>query len=153
MTLNQAVAEDITHDAFLVLIKDPKRFRAEQGSLLTYMCSIARNLVMNHLRRKRNGDARLDDLDTFDVPENGNDPVTALLNHELGVRIAGCIAALPPAQREVIVLREYEGLSYEEMANITETELATVKTRLYRARQTLAKNLESYIATTPQEDE
>jgi RNA polymerase sigma-70 factor (ECF subfamily) len=54
---------------------------------------------------------------------------------------------LPPLQREVIVLREYEELSYEEIARVTETEPGAVKARLHRARQTLAKQLAAYIAS------
>lgn len=151
MTLNQTVAEDITHETFLVLVRNPERFKAERGSLLTYLCAVARNLVMNHLRRKYNGDKGFDEFDNFDIPDRGKSPLATLLDKELAERINDCIAALPSLQREVIILREYEGLSYEDIAKVTEAELGAVKTRLHRARQTLAKNLGEYVAG-PRED-
>ena len=149
MTINQVVAEDITHEVFVVLIENPKRFQAERGKLLTFLCAVARNLVMNHLRRKHNRDVGFDEFENFDAPEDearGN-PLADLLNQELAARIEIAIAALPPLQREVIILREFEELSYEEIARVTDAELSAVKTRLHRARQTLAKGLSAYFAS------
>jgi len=147
MTANRAVAEDITHETFMVLIEHPERFHAERGSLLTFLCAVARNCVMNHLRRRHNGDVGFEELENFDFLEDetkGN-PLTDLLKQELAGRIDNCIAALPPLQREVIILREFEELSYDEIAKITDAELSAVKTRLHRARQTLAKQLTAYV--------
>ena len=147
MTTNRAVAEEITHETFMVLIQHPERFHAERGSLLTFLCAVARNCVMNHLRRKHNRDVGFEELENFDFLEDetkGN-PLTDLLKRELAERIDACIAALPPLQREVIVLREFNELSYEEIAKITDAELSAVKTRLHRARQTLAKHLAAYV--------
>lgn len=152
MTTNRAVAEEITHETFMVLIEHPERFHAERGSLLTFLCAVARNCVMNHLRRKHNRDVGFEELENFDFLEDetkGN-PLTDLLKRELAERIDVCIAALPPLQREVIVLREFNELSYEEIAKITDAELSAVKTRLHRARQTLAKHLAAYV-TSPED--
>ncbi len=150
MTINQAVAEDITHEVFVVLIENPKRYFTERGSLLTFLCAVARNRVMNHLRLRYNADVGFDDFENFDVleDETKSNPLTDLLNQELAARIDDCIAALPPLQREVIILREFQELSYEEIANVTEAELGAVKARLYRARQTLAKQLAAYVTST-----
>jgi len=149
MTVNQTSAEDIAHETFLVLIKKPERFCAERGSILTFLCAVARNLVMNHLRLKHNSDVEFNEFENFDAlaNETKSNPLTELLNQELAARIDACIAALPPLQREVIILREFQELSYEEIATITETELSAVKARLYRARQTLAKGLAAYAAS------
>ncbi len=51
MTFNQTAAEDLTHETFVFLIEHPERFRAERGSLSTFLCAVARNLVLNYLRR------------------------------------------------------------------------------------------------------
>ena len=149
MTVNQTVAEDITHETFLVLIKHPERFRAERGSILTFLCAIARNLLINNLRRKNNSDVGFDEFEDFDVPEDElkTNPLTGLLNQELAARIEMCIGALPPLQREAIILREYQELSYEEIATITETEISAVKSRLHRARQNLARELSQYLTS------
>ena len=149
MTANQALAEDITHEVFLVLIENPKRYFAERGSLSTFLCAVARNRVMNHLRRKHNADFGFDDFENFEAAETETkcNPLSDLLNQELAERIQICISALPPLQREVIILREYEELSYEEIARVTEAELSAVKSRLHRARQTLAGQLAAYVAS------
>jgi RNA polymerase sigma-70 factor (ECF subfamily) len=148
MTINQTSAEDLTHETFMVLIEHPERFQFERGSIFTYLCAIARNLVMNHLRKKHNRDVGFDDFENFDVTEDEtkSNPLADLLNQELVTQIDACIAALPPLQREVIILREFQELSYEEIANVTEAELGAVKARLHRARQTLARELSAYVA-------
>jgi len=147
MTFNQSVAEDITHETFLVLIENSERYRQERGSVLTFLCAVARNRVMNHLRLKHNTDAGFDDFENFDAceDETKSNPLKDLLNQELAVRINECIAELPPLQREVIILREFEELSYQEIAHVTGADASAVKARLYRARQTLAKGLAGYI--------
>jgi RNA polymerase sigma-70 factor (ECF subfamily) len=148
MTVNQTLAEDITHETFMVLIEHPERFQTERGSILTFLCSIARNRVMNHLRRKHNSDVGFDEFENFDVTEDEtkSNPLADLLHQELAAQIDACIAALPPLQREVIVLREFQELSYEEIASVTEAELSAVKARLHRARRTLAEALAAYVA-------
>jgi RNA polymerase sigma-70 factor, ECF subfamily len=147
MTSNQTLAEDITHEVFLVLIENPKRYYAERGSLLTFLCAIARNLMLNHLRRKHHRDVGFEEFEDFDAAEDAarGNPLSDLLNQELSARIEACIAALPPLQREAIILREFEELSYEEIGKITDTELSTVKARLHRARQNLAKQLAAFV--------
>jgi RNA polymerase sigma-70 factor (ECF subfamily) len=144
----QAVAEDITHDTFLVLIEHPERYRPERGSVLTFLCAVARNQVMNHFRRnsyelKDNGGSAFDFTERKDEMER--DPLAAVLDQELAERVDASIAQLPPLQREVIVLREFQELSYEEIAIVTGTEVNIVRARLHRARQSLAGRLASYI--------
>jgi len=154
MTANQTTAEDLTHETFIILIEHPERYLAERGSLLTFLCAVARNLVMNYLRRKHNGDVGFDDFEYFDAPEDEtrkNNPLVDLLDKELAAQVDACIAALPPLQREVIVLRQFQELSYEEIASVTEAGLSAVKARLHRARQTLARQLAAYV-TLPKKD-
>lgn len=147
MTLNGAVAEEITHDAFMVLIERPEQFERQRGTLSTFLCAVARNLMMNHLRRKHHGDVAFDDLENYDPTSEAprDSPLENLLNRELAAHIDACVAALPPLQREVIVLREFEELSYEEIAMVVGAESGAVKARLHRARQNLAKSLAAYV--------
>ena len=149
MTANKTIAEDLTHETFIILIEYPERYLAQRGSLLTFLCAVARNLVMNHLRRKHNADVGYDEFENFDAPEDEtkqNNPLMDLLDKELAAQIDACIATLPPLQREVIILRQFQELSYEEIAKVTEAEISAVKARLHRARQTLAKQLAAYVA-------
>src|SRR5688572_12886267 len=147
MTYDRSAAEDITHETFVFLIENPGRYDFKRSSLRTFLCGIARGRVMNLLRRKYKNDLQLDDFADSWMPsvEVGRDPLAELLSHELAEHVDECIALLPPIQREVLILREYQDLSYEEIARITETEPATVKTRLYRARQSMSRALAGYI--------
>jgi RNA polymerase sigma-70 factor (ECF subfamily) len=141
----ESVAEDVTHEAFLVLIEHPERYRTERGSVLTFLCAVARNHSLHHLRsHQRQAAGPIDDL----VEEHdwaSPDPLAGLLERELAAHVEAAIAALPPEHREVIILREYEELSYEEIAAVTDSTLNLVKVRLHRARRALAKHLERYL--------
>lgn len=148
MTVNSAIAEEMTQETFLVLIRRPDVFRPERGSLLTFLYAVVRNLVLNHLRRKHRSDVNFEDIENFEPAANGSNgnPLAQLLNQELASRIDRCIASLPPSQREAIILREYEGLSYEEISRVTESELSAVKTRIHRARRSLSAKLSPHLA-------
>lgn len=146
---SQSIAEDVTHEAFLALIENPERFRPELGSMKTFLCAVARNCILNHFRKRG---AAIEDFFEDDelqsvIDESEPDPLAALLDRELGVKIKESIALLPPLQREVIVLREFQELSYEEISIVVGAETGVVKARLYRARQTLGKRLAPYLVS------
>ncbi|HKS29327.1 MAG TPA: RNA polymerase sigma factor [Pyrinomonadaceae bacterium] len=144
----QSVAEDVTHEAFLVLIEHPERYRPERGSLLTFLCAVTRNHIMHHFRR-RGYELSETDCGAADLTERANeterDPLGNLLEQELAARVNNAIAALPPLQREAIVLREFQELSYEEIAVVTGAGVNVVRGRLHRARQSLAEQLAPYM--------
>jgi len=146
---SQSIAEDVTHEAFLALIENPERFRPELGSMKTFLCAVARNCILNHFRKRG---AAIEDFFEDDElqsvkDESEPDPLSALLDRELGVKIKESIALLPALQREVIVLREFQELSYEEISIVVGAETGVVKARLYRARQTLGKRLAPYLVS------
>ncbi len=146
---SQSIAEDVTHEAFLALIENPERFRPELGSMKTFLCAVARNCILNHFRKRG---AAIEDFFEDDelqsvTDESEPDPLSALLDRELGVKIKESIALLPALQREVIVLREFQELSYEEISIVVGAETGVVKARLYRARQTLGKRLAPYLVS------
>ncbi|HEX8251167.1 MAG TPA: RNA polymerase sigma factor, partial [Pyrinomonadaceae bacterium] len=135
-----SLAEDITQEAFIFFIEHPEKYQRERGSLLSFLCGYARNRIM-HLLRKQGSRSEIsqDDADDYIEPQNesGNDPLKILLNGELSAKIEESIAKLPALQREVIVLRAMQELTYEEIANIVEVDITVVKMRLYRARRNL----------------
>ena len=144
----RTIAEDVTHEAFVVLIEHPERYQAERGSLLAFLCGVARHHVLHYWRRSETRFTEpIEALNDFTerADQSSDDPLTALLKHELAAKVEQAIAALPLPQREVIVLREYQELSYEEMAAVIGAELNVIKVRLYRARQALAKQLAPYL--------
>ena len=86
----------------------------------------------------------LDDLGTM-TNKNGSSPVGDLLDKEFSKKLKDCVMNLSPLQREVLLLRETEELSYREIAEITDTNIGVVKGRLHRARQMLVKELAPYV--------
>ncbi|HEU0185864.1 MAG TPA: RNA polymerase sigma factor [Blastocatellia bacterium] len=145
----QEAAEDVTQEAFLLLIRQPEVYQAARGSLLTFLCAVARNHIFQHLRRQgRYAPEQVETLDQYDEapPSRSFDPLSDLLERELAVQVETALARLPVAQREAIVLREYQELSYEEIAAVIGADTNVVKARLYRARQTLARRLAPYLS-------
>lgn len=143
-------AEDVTQEVFLFFIENPHKFDAERGELLSFLCGVARNRILHRLRRDNfRAEILQEDLGEFDEPIDLNscNPLKNLLDEELSEKVEAGIARLPFLQREVLVLREMEELSYEEIARITETEISAVKSRLFRARRNLAKELAPYWLT------
>jgi RNA polymerase sigma-70 factor, ECF subfamily len=148
MLRTQEVAEDVTHEAFLLLIRQPERYQAMRGSLLTFLCAVARNHIFQHLRRQERYAPELAET-SEEYEETGAgrsfDPLSDLLERELAAHVEAALAELPVAQREAVVLREYQELSYEEIAEVIGADTNVVKSRLYRARQALAKRLAPYL--------
>ena len=142
------VAEDVVHECFLVILTHPMKFDPARASLRTFLCAIARNLSFKQLRRR--GQETLTD----EVPEAADPapsseagPLRQLLEGERSAAVQGAVAALPPLQREVIVLFEYEGHSLAEIAEIVAADTGTVKARLHRARERLRRVLTPWLAT------
>lgn len=149
MLNSRSVAEEVTHEAFLVLIEHPRRYDGSRCSLLTFLCAVARNHIMHHFRRSsREVIGVLDEANVNDMGgENilDADPLTNLLDEELSAEVGRAVEALPVPLREAVVLREFQGLSYEEIAQVTGVAVGTVKVRLHRARRALAGALAPYV--------
>lgn len=140
-------AEDITHDCFLSLIKKPGNFVAGRASLRTYLLSAARNLWLKQLRTVGR-ELALDEFDDEHFVEPARQPLRRILDEELSLKVQEAVSALPPLQREALVLFEYEGLGLNEIASLVGTDVGAVKSRLHRARQSLKNTLQPYLNTT-----
>jgi RNA polymerase sigma-70 factor (ECF subfamily) len=141
------LAEDVTHDCFLGLIRKPQNFRTELGSLRTYLFACTRNLALKHFRSSGR-EATLEEVkDEPQVPAKSQ-PLGRLLDQELTTHIQEAVLGLPALQREALILFEYEGLSLNEIAQITGTEVGAIKGRLFRARETLKTLLRPYLDNT-----
>jgi RNA polymerase sigma-70 factor (ECF subfamily) len=161
MSGNVAVAEDVTQEVFMTLIRDVKRFDPARGSLGGFLLGVARN----HLRKRWEQDRRLvplaEDADelghTLAGPGAGNENASSNGNgngssafrnsHDLFAsletvgRVRQAIQTLPENYREVVVLCELEEMSYEEAAEALECPVGTVRSRLHRARALLLEKL------------
>lgn len=138
------VAEDITHDCFLSLIRKTENFEPSRGSLRTYLYAAARNLAMKHFRSSGR-EASIDDLAEHPSAPRREGPLRRVLEAELVAKVKEAVADLPPLQREALVLFEYEGLPMNEVAIIVGSEVGAVKGRLHRARESLRNSLAPYL--------
>jgi len=143
------LAEDVTHDCFLSLIKRPAAFDPNRAAFRTYLYAAARNQALKHFRGQGR-ETSLDALEQEPIGSRRQGPLRRLLDEELVVKVRQAVADLPPLQREALVLFEYEGLSLSEIAEVVGTDVGAVKSRLHRARGRLRNSLSSYLNTDPE---
>jgi RNA polymerase sigma-70 factor (ECF subfamily) len=143
------LAEDVTQECFLSVLRRPEAFRAERASLRTYLCAIARYLAFKQLRRRGEETTVDDPLDDTPTEADGSDPLHAVLKEEAAEAVRRAVAALPPLQREVVVLFEYQEMSLADIAAVCQIDVGTVKSRLHRARERLKRTLAPWLAGGP----
>ena len=143
-------AEDIGQQVFVRVWKHAARYQPS-AKLTTWLMNITRNLVFNELRRRRRSQQVSMDADEGEsirhlfVDEQAAAPSEEMLDSELHEAIDAAIASLPEAQRLAIVLRRYEGMPYEEIAEVLKTSVPAVKSILFRARAELKARLKKYL--------
>lgn len=133
MTGSAEAAEDIVRESYLVLWKNPSAYRSGRGTLRSFLLGVSRNLALQRLRSNRSYH-ELEEDSALAGPLD-------LAGLERAEMVARAVAALPPLQREALILAEYEELSLEEIGRATQVELAAVKSRLHRARENLRRIL------------
>ncbi|MFN0169921.1 MAG: RNA polymerase sigma factor [Bryobacteraceae bacterium] len=148
MSGSPQVAEEVTQEVFLSLIRGGGKFDESQGSLRSWLFGAARNQVLRHLDGGRRYVAieETDEEGGPGVPEPAA-PAQALedLTHgELVESVRQAVLSLPPHYREVVVLCDLQELSYEEAARSLECALGTVRSRLNRGRAMLVDKLRAY---------
>ena len=140
---DEASAADVTQEAFISAYKHMASFRGD--SFKSWIYRIVTNACYDELRRRKRRPATslerlVDDSDTeieYDVPDEAAGPEERAEQRELAGTIQAGIATLPADQRVTLVLSDVQGMSYEEIAAMTGTNLGTVKSRLSRARARL----------------
>ncbi len=146
-------AEDIVQDTFLNVFQYLKGFRHET-KFKNWLYRIATSACIKKRRKSKFAPERESSLDDFIPPDEAKMdqetpswatlPLTQVLNEELGRTLEGAILELPEKYRLVLVLRDIEGFSTEESAQILEITAANVKVRLHRARLFLREQLKTY---------
>ncbi len=146
MSGSEAVAEDVTQEVFMVLMRDACNYDSTRGSLAAFLYGIARNLVLRSFQRERpfvalqeetsEGEHLLDErLIAHD------DPLGDLTRNEMIERVRTAVLALPVHYREVVVLCELHEMSYAEAADALGCAVGTIRSRLHRARAMLIEKL------------
>lgn len=139
MTGSAQIAEDVAQDCFLLLLESPHRFDPQRGTLRVWLLGVARNLILKRWRSEGR-------WSTLDEEILAAEP----LAHDCRLEelVAHAVQSLPPLQREILILIEYEGMTLEEAATAVFVEVGTVKARLHRARNNLRKMLASLRSTS-----
>ena len=145
LTQDSTAADDLFQLTWLRVIEKIGRYDARR-QFTPWLFAIARNLAIDHLRRRR--DTSLDAPQESGtspaerVVAGGLDPLEQLLGFERGALLAAAIAELPVIHRDVLTLRFEEEMKLEEIAEVSEIPLSTVKSRLLRAMETLRRKLQ-----------
>ena len=139
MLLDRAQAQDIMQETFLRVYENRDRLHSA-SSFKSWLFTIARNQCLNQLRRS-NRQVPLEENDESNV-RLFDTPVASLEKSERIEMVSHFLSQLKPDYREVLILREYHNLSYEEIAAVTRSTLSAVKSRLFKARRRLADYLE-----------
>jgi RNA polymerase sigma-70 factor (ECF subfamily) len=140
---NRAEAEEVAQETFLRAHRALPDFRAE-ARLGTWLYAIASRLCLNRLAAPERRLARADDEAVAAAPSPEPDASATLERAELEAALRQAVAALPEERRIVVILRDFEGLSYEEIAEVLALEPGTVRSRLHRARMDLKAKLERF---------
>jgi len=148
-SVNREEIEDLVQEVFLKAYYSIRTFdAARRVKFSTWLYTIARNHFISFWR-KQSGDVRVVEDDISELHSVADPksrvPRDEVLDKELSEKVAEAIAQLPEKQKSALLLQYYEGLSYEEIAEIMNCSVGTVKSRLARAREKLYQSLREYV--------
>ena len=151
-------AWDVSQEAFLRVHRSLPDFKGD-SAFTTWLFRIVSHLAIDHVRKERPGlKDEVDEVRDGDLAEAGagilgttlgQNPAHTLLRRELLSKIEGALAQLPEIHRTILVLREVEGLSYEELAQVLGIQKGTVMSRLFHARRKMQALLAEYAELAP----
>ncbi|WEK56319.1 MAG: sigma-70 family RNA polymerase sigma factor [Candidatus Cohnella colombiensis] len=142
----EMLAEDLTSETFYKAYRSLHSFREIDATFSTWLYTIARNTVLSELRKQKATHVSLDDTTYIPAAPAEAAPENQLLRNEKVSMVREAINSLPEKQRSALILREYDGLDYQEIANILGQTVSSVKSLLFRARASVKIQLESYFA-------
>jgi RNA polymerase sigma-70 factor, ECF subfamily len=146
MTGSSWAAEEIVQDVFMMLVREPKKFDPERGTLGAFLYGVARNRIMKHLERTPR-DFSLDESgdagrESYPQLQEQMTPARWAELRERRQQVRAAVLELPPEFREAVVLCELEEMSYEEAARSLDCPVGTIRSRLHRGRALLLAKLE-----------
>jgi|SRR6266850_4269090 len=145
---SKTLAEDVTQEAFMVLIRDGQTFDPERGSVNGFLMGVTRNLLLRRLQRERFYVPMEDDSDdeakgpkSFPACDGPPGPLDELSRSEAITSVRIAVLTLPERYREVVVLCDLQDMSYVEAAEVLSCAVGTIRSRLHRARALLIEKL------------
>lgn len=154
LSRDRAIAEELLQESLFKAFVSLESFRGE-ASFSTWLSRIAYNTFLNWQKeQRRRPDQQTLEEDTQPAedalagwPSHSESPETLLWQQELSAELAKAMASLPEALSQALMLREQEGLSYEEIAQIQAVPIGTVRSRIHRARESLAASLKDMMVS------
>jgi RNA polymerase sigma-70 factor (ECF subfamily) len=150
--------QDVAQEAFIKAYRALDKFRSE-SAFYTWMYRIAINTAKNHLvskgRRPPGSDLDIGDAEVLDQSGRLSDietPEASASRDQLEAAVFEALENLPEDLRTAITLRELDGLSYEDIANIMQCPVGTVRSRIFRAREAVDKHIQPYVSTARTKD-
>jgi RNA polymerase sigma factor, sigma-70 family len=140
----ELMAEDLCSETFYKAYRSLHSFREVDASFSTWLYTIARNTVLSELRKNKATHLSLDDSTYIPAAPAEAAPEQTLLRSEKVSLVRAAINNLPEKQRSALILREYDGMDYQEIANILGQTVSAVKSLLFRARASVKTQMESY---------
>ena len=135
-------AEDLTQEIFVRIYRSLHSFRSDSGSFQCWVLSVARNLIIDHYRKERRYQTPIgsEEMETLQLEDHKTpSPSRAFEQDEASRMLSHALNGLSPDLREAVILRDLEGMSYQQVAETTGVSEGTVKSRLFRARLRLTK--------------
>ena len=152
---DRSEAQDVTQESFIKAYRAINSFRGD-SQFYTWLYRIAVNTAKNYLASQsrrpidQSNSSDIDDPESFSTPDilrDHDSPESLALTQEMQLTIAKAIQELPDDLREAITLRELEGLSYEDIAQVMECPIGTVRSRIFRAREAITRELDALSGT------
>lgn len=149
----ELLAEDLCSETFYKAYRSLHSFREVDASFSTWLYTIARNTVLSELRKQKAIHVPIDEAGYTPTAPPDAVPEQRLLQNERMSLVREAINNLPEKQRSALILREYDQLEYQEIANILGQTVSSVKSLLFRARTSVKAQLEPYFGQSPVMDE
>jgi RNA polymerase sigma-70 factor (ECF subfamily) len=155
MVRDQSEIEDIVQDSFIKAYRAINNFRGD-SAFYTWLYRIGINTAKNYLvklgkRPKAMNDVEIEDIENFEDAQdlrNLETPESSMMSSQIIISVNQTIESLPDELKEAISLREMDGLSYEEISDLMNCPVGTVRSRIFRAREAISEKLKPLIETT-----
>ncbi|MEC0226934.1 MULTISPECIES: RNA polymerase sigma factor [Paenibacillus] len=145
-TQMEAIAEDLCNETFYKAYRSLHSFREIEASFSTWLYTIARNTVLSELRKNKSVQVSLEQSGLTPHASFDAMPEQAMLRNEKVTMVRDAINSLPEKQRSALILREYDQMDYQEIANILGQTVSSVKSLLFRARASVKLQLDPYFS-------